>query len=376
MKFRFRGKNVVLAASLFILSLGPAFGQEPAARTGSAAAVEIPGTEVHTLTSSIDGQEYTIHVLLPPGYGDASRRFPELYLLDAQTDFPLVQGLLLSQVEEGFVPPLLLVGITWGGGRPNYGQLRTRDFTPTKHPRLAQTGNAANFLKFIKQDLVPFIGSHYRTNQERTLMGHSAGGLFTLYTLFHEPALFRQYLAASPSLGYDFTAITSYEREYASRDARPPARIFLSVGELEGPKVNQLMDFAHQLRARNYADMELDVKPISDASHNSSRAGAFLEGLRSLYAPRPVAVAPRILDQYPGAYTLAPGVTVQILKDGSKMFFIAPEGTKYPLIANSDADFVVRGLYLTLHFKRNDAGQVTGFDGENANSQHFHPRVK
>ena len=138
MKFRFRGKNVVLAACLLILSSGPAFVQEPAARTGSAAAVEIPGTEVHTLTSSIDGQEYTIHVLLPPGYGDASRRFPELYLLDAQTDFPLVQGLLLSQVEEGFVPPLLLVGITWGGGRPNYGQLRTRDFTPTRHPRLPQ----------------------------------------------------------------------------------------------------------------------------------------------------------------------------------------------------------------------------------------------
>ena len=58
MKFRFRGNNLVLAASLLILSSGPAFGQEPAAR--SAAAVEIPGTEVHTLTSSIDGQEYAI----------------------------------------------------------------------------------------------------------------------------------------------------------------------------------------------------------------------------------------------------------------------------------------------------------------------------
>jgi predicted alpha/beta superfamily hydrolase len=335
----------------------------------------MPRTYVHALTSSVDGQEYKIFVALPPGYSDASKRFPQLYLLDAQADFPLVQGLVAGQVQDGYVPPLLLVGITWGGANPNYGQLRMRDLTPTKG-RLPQTGNAPNFLKFIKQDLLPFIDLQYRTTRDRALVGHSAGGLFALYTLFHEPALFNRYLMASPSLGYDVDALTSYEKEYASRASRPPARIFMSLGELEGPKVAEFDDFARKLKDRNYPGLEIDTRIIGDAGHSASQAGGYLEGLRALYAPQPVAVSPQILDQYAGTYSLVGGVTIQILKDKNKLFFIAPEGTKYPLIAQSESDFAVRGMYLFVHFKRNAAGQVTGLEGEDWNGRHFNERLR
>ena len=38
--------------------------------------------------------------------------------------------------------------------------------------------------------------------------------------------------------------MASYEKEYASRASRPPAQIFMCLGELEGPKVAELDDFA------------------------------------------------------------------------------------------------------------------------------------
>src|SRR6516165_4526056 len=111
---------------LFLTWHQPLAGQATAANTPPM--LQMPGTEVRTLTSSIDGQEYKIYIALPPGYSDASRQFPVLYVLDAQWDFPMVEGLVTSQLQEGFVPRLLIVGITWGGSNPNPSQLRTRDF--------------------------------------------------------------------------------------------------------------------------------------------------------------------------------------------------------------------------------------------------------
>jgi predicted alpha/beta superfamily hydrolase len=370
----FRRASIALMTALLDASV---IAQNPAAQnpgTSSPAAVTIARTYVHTLTSSVDGQEYKAFVSLPAGYSDASKRFPQLYLLDAQSDFTLVHGLLVGQVQDGYVPPILLVGVTWAGANPDYSQLRMKDFTPTKG-RLPQTGNAPNFLKFIKQDLLPFIDSQYRTTPDRALVGHSLGGLFAVYTLFHEPALFNRYLIASPSLNYDSDVFTSYEKQHASRASRPPARIFMSIGELEGPKVAEFDDFARKLKARDYPEMKLETRTISDAGHSASQAAGYLEGLRALYAPQPVAVSPQILDQYIGAYRMAPGVTTQIVKDNDKLFFVAPEGTKYPLIAQSESDFVVRGLDLYVHFKRNADGEVTGLEGERSNGRHFNPRV-
>jgi predicted alpha/beta superfamily hydrolase len=187
---------------------------------------------VRTLTSSIDGQEYRIDVALPPGYNDASKQFPFLYLLDAQWDFPLVESLVMSQLQEGYVPRLMIVGITWGGSNPNYSQLRMR-ITPTKNERLPQTGNAANFLKFIKQELILFIDSNYRTTKDRTLMGHSAGGLFGVYTLFNEPDLFNRYIVASPELDLDVPSLRSYEKKFSKRGSQSRLKIFMSLSGLE-----------------------------------------------------------------------------------------------------------------------------------------------
>src|SRR5690349_20126718 len=82
--------------------------------------VEIPATQLRRVTSAVNGQEYLLYVHLPPGYADATTTYPVLYLLDAQWDFPLVIGLVESLTDDGFVPPMIIVGITWGGKDPDY----------------------------------------------------------------------------------------------------------------------------------------------------------------------------------------------------------------------------------------------------------------
>ena len=186
-------------------------------------AVTIPGSEVRKITSKIvAGQEYELHIMLPGGYKAADKKYPVVYLMDSQWDFSLVTGLYSQYYYDGFIPELIIVGVTWSGEHVNYDSLRIRDYSPTKlelvtispeiygmmslthSVRMPQSGGADQFLAFMKQELFPFIKSNYKADgKNRTLMGSSAGGLLTLYTLFTQPDLFTGYAAASPHIPWD-----------------------------------------------------------------------------------------------------------------------------------------------------------------------------
>src|SRR5512138_1633915 len=120
--------------------------------------VDIPGSEKRKIVSSIvTGQEYELQILLPAGYATSNKKFPVVYLMDAQWDFPLLTALYGQQYYDGFIPSLIIVGVTWGGDHPNPDSLRVRDYTPTNDGRQKQSGGAEKFLSFMKQELFPFI---------------------------------------------------------------------------------------------------------------------------------------------------------------------------------------------------------------------------
>jgi hypothetical protein len=51
---------------------------------------------------------------------------------------------------------------------------------------------------------------------------------------------------------------------------------------------------------------------------------------------------------------------VSILKENDHLVLLAPDSTKIELVAESDTEFFVRGMYLLIRFHRNGAGAVTG----------------
>ncbi len=125
--------------------------------------------------------------------------------------------------------------------------LRTRDYTPTNDTAFATyaaslwgngekptPGGAPAFLRFIKEELKPFIEKNYPVDPaDATLIGHSFGGLFATYALFHEPGTFQRFVIASPSLWWDHQVSLRYEKEYAAAHQDLAASVFLSVGGLE-----------------------------------------------------------------------------------------------------------------------------------------------
>jgi len=66
-----------------------------------------------------------------------------------------------------------------------------------------QNGKAANFLKFIEEELLPYVERKYPFTTYRTLIGHSDAGLFSIYSLINHPNLFANYLSIYPSLDWN-----------------------------------------------------------------------------------------------------------------------------------------------------------------------------
>jgi predicted alpha/beta superfamily hydrolase len=323
--------------------------------------VQIPGTQLRHITSSIMGQEYDLYVNLPRYYDDTTRVFPVLYLLDAQWDFPLVNAVFGEQYYDGFVPEFITVGITWAGKNPNYDSLRARDFTPTHIQQAPQSGEGAKFLSFIKKELVPFVDSTYRTKKnDRTLMGSSLGGLFTLYAMFQETELFNRYVLTSPALGWDNEVIDTYEKSYADQNSELPVKLFMAVGGYE-PGVPSFQKFVEHLRARNFKGLNLETRVIEGTGHSGSKAEGFARGLQAVFSKPSVEISPDILKQYVGTYRLGLGPSIKISMEDGQLILHAPDNSTLALHAESEKDFYVKGVYLFIHFNMNDAGQVTGF---------------
>lgn len=229
----------------------------------SAQEVTIPGSQTKQITSSVvPGQDYALHIQLPSDYDKTDKVYPVIYLLDSQWDFPLVTALYGEQYYDGFVPPLIIVGVTWGGNKPDPEKLRTRDYTPTYTEGFPLSGGAEKYLSFMKDELIPFVEKNYRADKnDRTLMGCSLGGLFTIYALFTEPGLFHRYVAASPALSWDHNVLYRYEKKYAESPSHPPARLYLCIGgvEVNGPAFQK---FATFLSDRHYDSLTFETSVL------------------------------------------------------------------------------------------------------------------
>ena len=322
--------------------------------------VEMPGTHLLTVHSSIVGRDYDLYVGFPRHYADTTRRFPVVYILDGQWDFQLVNAINGGQYYDGFIPEVILVGITWGGEHPNYDSLRTQDLTPTSIKEVPSTGNGPKFLASIKGELIPYIDSKYRTDKtDRALMGSSLGGLFTLYAMFHETDLFTRYVLTSPSLTWDNNVLSSYEASYHTQHSRLPARLFMAVSALEGSEAT-FGKFVDRLKSRKYQDLQIETRVLEGMGHAGSKPEGYARGLQSAFSRASKNIDPSKFNAFVGKYRLNPQVMVSILKENDHLVLLAPDSTKIELLAESDTEFFVRGMYLLIRFHRDGAGAVTG----------------
>jgi predicted alpha/beta superfamily hydrolase len=262
----------------------------------------IPGTEVRTITAQSNKQEYRISVALPSSYpAYPERSYPTIYLPDAYFYFGMVTELTRVMVLCGEFPETIVVGIGYPLHEPleevtkEVRRLRIRDLTPVPDPLLAQedeeSGGAPAFLTFIKAELIPLIEREYRADAgARVLAGHSAGGLFALYVLFHQPDLFAGYSVASVGLDYSNKVTFAYEEAFAEGRTSLPLKLHFGIGDHEEPGDNPMdsdyyRDFfqlIERLESRKYEGLSLTKHIAQNCNHCGSTAPTFQAGLQAV----------------------------------------------------------------------------------------------
>jgi predicted alpha/beta superfamily hydrolase len=354
--------SFVLLAAIVAGGAGTAAGQAPAAKKDAAVpAVELPGTQMLALHSTVTGQDYVLHVGLPAGYDGGSSRFPVIYSVDGQWDFTLVQAIYGQQYYDGFLPGAIVVGITWGGEKPDYDKRRAFDLTPTPAGQPGQYGNAPKFLEFIQKEVVPFVDARYRTSVgERTLTGSSFGGLFTLYALFHQPGLFNRYVLTSPSWQWDNRVLFADGERFAKAPLPRPIKVFMGVGEYED--VAGFEKLAATMRGYEMAGLDLQTKVILGAGHAGAKTEGFTRGLQFVFSRPCATLSPEALQRLVGEYLVtAPPVTVRIAAEDGRLVALPPDGGRMAMCADSDTDFHAVGQFLKVHFIQEPDKAVSGF---------------
>ncbi|WP_317933363.1 alpha/beta hydrolase [Halioxenophilus sp. WMMB6] len=252
--------------------------------------------ERHTLTAKPVSRSLRLQVALPAGY-DPNQRYPVLYYTDAFSQAGRVSEIVYSLGAVGVIPAMISVGID---SDSNTGaeatEARAYLLTPTQADtyqapfgvQKGWTGGGALFLESLAKEVIPFIESHYAASGERTLYGHSFGGLFAAYTLFSQPQLFSRYLISSPSLAWDNRLILQLESQYAANHKQLPVRVFLSVGSEENipvsPMVDDVQRLSEVLNQRDYREFQFTSRIFAGEDHFTVTSQSISIGLRALFA--------------------------------------------------------------------------------------------
>lgn len=157
-----------------------------------------------------------------------------------------------------------------------------------------ETGGAQEFLSFLREELVPRIEAHFPADPyNRTLVGHSLAGLFTLHTLFQEPRVFNRFVTGSPAIGYAEQSLFSTEQDYAQENEDLPANVYLAIGSEDESLLNPLDSmisvpdfyrFTGNLQQRAYPRLRMTRNYFEGQSQCTIPAQAFQAGLRAVFA--------------------------------------------------------------------------------------------
>ncbi len=272
----------------------------------------ILGSEVRMMESRLTGRQYRITIGLPLGYSkspsegwpfdDTPAQWPVVYVLDANWYFGMVTDIVRPMAWCGSTTDAIVVGIGYAevpdpieAFRESFTR-RNLDLTPVRnedeeksmeqrHKRPTPTGDAAGFLKFVKDELVPVVEKEYRADPSRRILaGHSYGGLFALYALFETPGLFHTLIVGSPTLSYGNRFMFQREEAFARQHKKLPAHVFLYVGELEedihDSTVTDTLRLAAILQGRNYEGLSLVKHVFLDQNHCEVAAPGIQAGLK------------------------------------------------------------------------------------------------
>lgn len=177
-----------------------------------------------------------VWALLPFDYYKTKKKYPVLYLQDAQNLFN--EGTAfgnweidkkLSILAEYGRGDIIVIAVEHGGDD------RIREYV-FKNPKLSEEAEGKKYIRFITDTLKPYIDQNYRTLKDREntgIGGSSLGALISIYGGLLYPEVYSKLLLFSPSLWVEPNnnyPLVSFQHQFRTR-------VYLYGGKKEGPEM-------------------------------------------------------------------------------------------------------------------------------------------
>lgn len=140
-----------------------------------------------------------IWLYLPKNYAHSTKKYPVLYMHDAQNLFDASTSYAgewrVDETLDSLKAEVIVVGIAHGNEK------RIDELTPFKNEQYG-SGKGTLYLDFIVSQLKPYIDAHYRTKSGKyntAIGGSSLGGLISYYAVVKYPDVFGKALVFSPA---------------------------------------------------------------------------------------------------------------------------------------------------------------------------------
>ncbi|MDP3313869.1 alpha/beta hydrolase [Lutibacter sp.] len=210
-----------------------------------------------------------IWIYLPPDYNTSSKKYPVIYMHDAQNLFDAATSFagewevdetlnaVFEQTKKGFI----VIGIE------NSGEQRINQYTPWENKKYGG-GKGFVYVNFLIDTLKPFIDSNYRTKsrpKHTALIGSSLGGLISYYGGLKHPNVFGKIGALSTSFWFSEKVI-----EFTTLNAKnADIKLFLLVGGKEGEEMeNDTKQFEKLLLESGFNPKNLKTVIKPEGNHN------------------------------------------------------------------------------------------------------------
>ena len=271
----------------------------------------------HLLWSERLQRNFEIFAVLPPSAAtQPQRRYPALFVLDANIEFATVAETAARLAASGETAEIAVIGIgvPRAEGATEFGFRRFEEFSPPadgydfgdalgrifrslfalrgQDARL-RIGQAPGFYSFVTAELLPQLAAQLPLDTQRLgLLGHSAGGTFAGYALAQADSPFRDYAGISPGIGISGNWLT----RCATRVSAQAQKVFLCIGSEENSnRFNRIAGipdthaYAQQLRAQ--AGLRVHYHCFEGETHSSVYAVAVTQALMQFYSRNPMEAA-------------------------------------------------------------------------------------
>jgi len=251
---------------------------------------KLPNIDTWSIHSSTIGEDYTLYVLRTAGYDTSNIKLPVLYMTDGDWNMTVAMNCFSMLRQDYNTHEPLIVGIGYGKGKNQ----RFRDLNP-------ESGGPA-FLKFIENEVMPFVDKKYRTTREKAIYGYSMGGMFTTYILFNRPDLFDMVFIGAPGNGGSL--LMPAAKQYFKDHKDLKSKVFIGVGSYEKEVVRNIDSFTNYLLLRRCPGLTIRKDFTPGANHGAALAQVMQNAVAFGYCERhkAMAVDPIVLSQYKGRY--------------------------------------------------------------------------